>query len=263
MVLNTADIITELGGMEKNDLIKILDLKSNDTDYNNLFASKQSDYYDFDGTKQFLEKNRGKLTVLSLNAQSINAKFNEILSLLNFLHENKVAFDIICIQEAWLTNNSNYELFHINNYNLFFQGCNPECSTRGGLLTYVCNELSAQITLQCNTFKTWEGLFIEININDTNLTVGNIYRPPHTDHNRFFNEFFPVLTTVHSTSKNVILAGDFNIDLLKASSNNISQQFYDTIVTKLLLIFHLILKLVFMQAIQTQTTKTGRSHNIT
>ena len=41
-------------------------------------------------------------------------------------------------------------------------------------------------------------------------------------------EFNPVLLDINKDSKNVVLTGDFNIDLLKLNSNEKIQEFYYT-----------------------------------
>ena len=42
-------------------------------------------------------------------------------------------------------------------------------------------------------------------------------------------EFNPVLLDINKDAKNVVLTGDFNIDLLKLNSNQKFQEFYDTL----------------------------------
>ena len=72
-----------------------------------------------------------------------------------------------------------------------------------------------------NTYSTWEGLFVDI-IDDSGkkITICNIYRPPRNNNNHvsidsFLLDFSPVVKSLSKISKNVALAGDFNIDLLK------------------------------------------------
>ncbi len=50
------------------------------------------------------------------------------------------------------------------------------------------------------------------------LYIGNIYRPPKQNlefYNQFIEEFAPILVNLKKNNKEVISAGDFNIDLLK------------------------------------------------
>ena len=83
-----------------------------------------------------------------------------------------------------------------------------------------------------NTYSTWEGLFVDI-IYDSGkkITICNIYRNNniHVSFDSFLLDVSPVVQTLSKISKNVVLAGDFNIDLLKLNSNSKYQEFYDTL----------------------------------
>ena len=67
----------------------------------------------------------------------------------------------------------------------------------------------------------WEAQFIKIlnNRNGKTIVLGNIYRPPKctTDEmlRHFINEIDRVLVEINKTKSVVMLAGDFNINLLK------------------------------------------------
>ena len=87
-----------------------------------------------------------------------------------------------------------------------------------------------------NTYSAWEGLIVDI-IDDSGkrITICNIDRPPrnktnHVSIDSFLLDFSPVVQTLSKISKqNIVLAGDFNIDLLKRNSNSKYQEFYDTL----------------------------------
>ena len=231
MSLDSKDLLDAFGGINRNDLIHILDLTptGDRDDENNIHIPYPSNYYDMDGMITFLKTHQGKFTVLSLNARSIFDKHSAILSILEELHENNLSFDVVCVQECWLNDNADIHSLNINNYKLIHQGYNPECSTLGGLVCYVNDELSPKITLRCNNFKTWEGLFFELKIDNlTKITIGSIYRPPHDDKfNDFLKEFFPVIEKLNKSTVNLIVTGDFNINLLRVNSNNKYNNFYD------------------------------------
>jgi hypothetical protein len=76
----------------ENDLTSVLNL-NNDKDepiFNN------SEYHDIDGMADFLKINKGKLSILSMNIQSISAKIDKLKPILNDLyHKNNLAFSII------------------------------------------------------------------------------------------------------------------------------------------------------------------------
>jgi hypothetical protein len=151
--LDPEEILGKFGGGDKNDLIKILNLEPEEYANNDcVFMTKQSNYYDINGMKQFLEINKGSFNILSLNSRSILNKFNKITILLNSLHEMELSFDVICIQECWLAPNADVNALHINHYKLFHQGYNPDCSTRGGLVCYVNEDLSSKVIRKCNKY---------------------------------------------------------------------------------------------------------------
>ena len=66
-----------------------------------------------------------------------------------------------------------------------------------------------------------ECVFIEIACaNAPNIIVGSMYRPPGADVSDFNSEILDILTAVNvSKSKLIIIAGDYNLDLLKAESH--------------------------------------------
>ena len=98
------------------------------------------------------------------------------------------------------------------------------------------HSLQIKNTQHLNTYNTWEGLSIDIIDNDNkNIRICNIYRPPKRNNNHatidnFLEEFKPKIRELAKSCKNLILAGDFNIDLLKVNSNSKFQEFYDFLV---------------------------------
>ena len=233
MSLDTEGVLREFGGGKKCNLIEILNLGNmvEDND-NDILISNSSDYYDIDHLKSFLDNNRKSFTILSLNARSILNKHSKIIALLTTLHESNLSFDMVCIQECWLDQKINSDLLHINNYKTFHQCPNPKCSTRGGLVCYVRDDLSCKVSLKCNKYSTWEGIFLEINFDKkSKLTIGNIYRPPHNensiDFQTFLNDFTQVLDNISKSAANLVLVGDFNVDLLRVNSNSNYQKFHD------------------------------------
>ncbi len=60
------------------------------------------------------------------------------------------------------------------------------------------------------------------------MYIGDIYRPPNENfefYNQFIEEFAPILVNLDKNNKDVILAGDFNIDILNINEKHISEYF--------------------------------------
>ena len=98
--------------------------------------------------------------MFQLNAQSINAKFDCLLALIEVAKHQGISFHAICIQESWLSENADLSLLQIDGFRCYSQG--KRCSAHGGLLTYISEDLHAY-KINMNIDPTvWEGLFIHI-----------------------------------------------------------------------------------------------------
>ena len=154
-ILAADEILKQFGNFESLRLENILDSNDDDDDAPNLIHP--SPYYTIDALPSHL-MNDGHLNILSLNAQSINSKFDSILALLDIAKNQNVNFHIICIQESWLKEGSDMSLFQIDGYQCISQG--TQCSAHGGLVTYIESSLScSKINIE-NRSSIWEGLFL-------------------------------------------------------------------------------------------------------
>ena len=82
---------------------------------------------------------------------------------------------------------------------------------------------------------TWEGIFIDIFLEGSNKTVtlGNLYRlTKKTVRNcaKFMEEFPPAINKICDENKEMIPAGDFNINLLNMKDND-TVAFFDFITS--------------------------------
>ena len=126
------DILGSIGGLRNNSLNHILHANTFENNENldyEVTTIKHSPYVDhLEFLKSFKEK-QDEFCILSLNIQSLNAKFDELVILLHSLTNCK--FSAICIQETWLTDKSDLSLFKIDGYNCISQS--KICSAHGGL----------------------------------------------------------------------------------------------------------------------------------
>ena len=108
-------------------------------------------------------------------------------------------------------------------------------STKGGLAMYVNNQFSFKIIKLsiCNT--NWEAQVIKIYGGGLNkeILICNIYRPPkdlNADYRQFIEEFSKFTDSIGEKNE-VIITGDFNINLLKIYERELFSEFLDTLVT--------------------------------
>ena len=231
MPILSEEFLRNKGGVDENDLSRYINLDSFEIQY----PGAKTKYLNVEDLKVFLSRHKNILTILSLNIESMNAKFDEFKVLIDSLAETDTFFSVICIQEAWLNETHDPKQFELQHYNMYSQYSNNECSKKGGLITYVRNNISVKKQENYNKFQYWEGLFIDIEDSNKNkIKLGNIYRPPKGNNNHraiesFLQEFCPVINNLDHQNHNFILAGDFNIDLLKVNINGKYQEFYDFI----------------------------------
>ena len=76
-------------------------------------------------------------TIMSLNCQSLNAKFSDIKLMLYVFAKFNKPIQVLCLQEAWLENSDLIDMgqFHIDDYHQITK--NRYASNHGGLAFYI------------------------------------------------------------------------------------------------------------------------------
>ena len=105
--------------MNINSLNNVLNVAINKNEENEIPLIKHSPYVNTDELISFCVEKANNLTIISLNVQSLNAKFDQIQKLSSQLKSKRVQFNAICLQETWLTENSDLTSFQIPGYTLF------------------------------------------------------------------------------------------------------------------------------------------------
>ena len=209
---------------------------SDDADFE-MPLTTHSPYIDTDSLANTLPSLNRHFNVLSLNAQSLHAKFDKILAIITDLRNQNVEFSALCFQETWFNENTDLSTYEIPNYTLIHQ--HHKVSKHGGLACYIHNDYSVDNvqTIESNS-KTWEGLFIEISGGNlsSKLNIGNIYKPPRNNNSNlnietFINEIAPHLNSLNKSKLDSIIVGDFNIDLLELNLREKYYEYFDLFVT--------------------------------
>ena len=224
------EVLKEFGGSFSNNLSNVL--KNHEDSEDEIQTFDHSPYLDMEHLRiKFAEKN-DNFTILSLNIQSIQAKFDKLTILISYLQEASFSFSAICLQESWLTDSHDVSLLQLPGYNMIHQG-KRSCG-HGGLIIYLREHFSYNARSLCDTATTWEGLFIDVfhESIDNKVTLGNIYRPPRSNNcntvlETFIKEIRPVVETLSRESSTLILTGDFNIDLLQINNRVKYQDYFD------------------------------------
>ena len=186
-----------------------------------------------------------------MNINSIQFHFDELET---FLANSPIDFQILGITESRLKE-ANPPTANIILPGFTYEHM-PIKSANGGALLYIKNGINYKLRpdLNINKDKELESTFIEIlTKNSKDILIGCIYRYPCMHPKEFNNLFLKSLTNKlnKENNKEIILLGDFNIDLIKTNSNNNAPEFLDIIYSSYLI-----------PHITSPTRLTGRSHTL-
>ena len=166
-------------------------------------------------------KNDCDSLVLSVNIRSLRKNFNELITLLN---RTTLKFSFIIINETWVDENE-INAYQIDGYTFYSQS-RPQKGTRSsyGRVAIYCidtseSSLNEELTFIADKF---ESLFIPVKIDKEILNIGTIYRPPSGKIPTFVTEFESKILGQIPNS-NTLIAGDFNLDLLKEPNQSTTQ----------------------------------------
>ena len=225
---NDEEILKHFGGMSLNSLRNIL-LDITDVEQT-IETISHSPYIDTTILGGYMKKFATHFTILSLNIQCLNAKFEALSLFIKDLNDNGFHFSAICLQETWLQNNDSM-LYKIPGYKSI--ALNASCSSHGGLMIFVADEFQfTKLNLyECSPI--WEGLFLDIfDSCENKYTLCNIYRPPR-DSNDVLQSFINILAEKFdslSNCPNLIITGDFNIDLLSLNNREKYSDYFNQMI---------------------------------
>ena len=232
-----------LSSNSKFDFVKILSKIHLDDENKSDFVSSSSPYDLSDISCSYMSENdllsNPKLfvqpSVLSLNIQSLSAKFVEFHETILSFSRNNCAPDIICLQEIWKVHD--HTLFSIDGYHPLIFKSRSGNAQGGGVGIYVKKSLNFSINEVLSIFvdRIFESLFIEVKFNSTKFIIGSVYRPgtqhPTLSASEQFTQFCDFFSSIsdYINSKNLTsyIFGDFNLDCLKYGSNNFVNEYVD------------------------------------
>ncbi len=211
------EFLQSQGGVLVNSLNSKLNTEDNQNDENDqIQIIKHSPYFDNQKFNSLIKTKNKCFSICSSNIQCLNANYDELNIFINDLRTQKFQFNLICLQESWLSENDATDHLKLDNYQLIPQG--KSCSSKGGLVIYLQTKFEYETIMKPNKYDSLEEQVIKITKGRINkhLIIANIYRPPkdlNEKYRQFTNELMPILKSLET--KNVIITGDLNIDLLK------------------------------------------------
>ena len=230
---NNRNAFIDDGGLSKSTSLTHLLNENENMDSDNIEVIEHSPYYS-DADFQSLLKLNNTLSIMSLNSQSINAKFNEIQLFIDRINTSG-SLGILCLQESWTDINEDISLFELPGYTLHHQG--KQCCKHGGLFVYVHNRYKVE-PLNINFQSTkWEGYCLKVSQTHPypkHYVIANLYRPPYEtidDFNLFNAEFDTFVSKISEMGYPSYICGDFNINLLKIHTKTHYNTFFENLLS--------------------------------
>ena len=206
-----------------------LDDQRDDNDYDDRISSFNCKYY---STREFvsLPLKKQALSCFHLNIASLDKHHDQLTTLLSQLNHN---FSILGISETRLHSPIENSDLAISGYKPFDT---PAVSAAGGTALFISKSLNSKSRkdlskLVSSNSGNLESTFAEIVLkNRKNFIVGCIYKHPNLNVDLFNDQFLsPLLKKACQENKNIILLGDFNIDLLTCDTEISNSKFLDVL----------------------------------
>ena len=171
--------------------------------------------------------NAKDIAIVHVNCRSLKRNFDGLESFIGSFSHPLTA---ICVTETWLSS-TNDTSFGLPGYSLVSK---PRLDKGGGGIgIYINNHCTFKVRNDaCITKPHLECLFIEtICVNKPCLLIGCVYRPPNSDVKLFNIEFDMLLNTLMSKREHtVIIAGDFNLDLIEYTKHPPTELFLNNLI---------------------------------
>ena len=160
---------------DQNSLTHLLDYDEEQSD-NLINSIKPSLYYTM---TNFINKiDTDTCTIMSLNCQSLNAKFSDKKLMLDVFAEFNKPIQVLCLQETWLENSNLIDMghFYIDDYHLITK--NRYASNHVGLAFYIHKNWNFKVKDDIIDLPLCEEMYIEITDPvdplKVKFTIGNI-----------------------------------------------------------------------------------------
>nr|CAI5870126.1 unnamed protein product [Callosobruchus analis] len=128
---------------------------------------------------------------------------------------NKNDFDFLALSETWLNEDTDNTIVALSGYNLFRSDRNG----RGGGVAIYARKNTVCSIISVDT-KGFDELWLTANISGQKYAIGVIYKPPNYNVHQFASELEDSINITCQNFDNIILSGDFNIDVSKINKTN-------------------------------------------
>ena len=154
------------------------------------------------------------LAILHLNIQSLIPKMDIIRS-------EAEAYDVLVFSESWLNQNTNSSDIQIEHFMPPFRS-DRQGRPGGGVAVYARNSLSCKRRSDLE-LPGVESVWVQIQVKSKKILIGGFYRPPNSGQDYFELIKESVDRACNTNIADVVITGDFNIDMSQNNNNKIKE----------------------------------------
>jgi exonuclease III len=147
-------------------------------------------------------KTEDGLNILYLNIRSMKNKISQLEA---FVESQNHLVHVIALTETWINDETTRNSLNLKNYKSYHS---IRKKLGGGVSLMVLNSLLSDELLEAEYLN---GSFLIIFIRELKVKIGVIYKPPNTNQNDFLTKLDEIL----ESNENLLICGDFNINLVK------------------------------------------------
>ena len=156
----------------------------------------------------------GKLSIGHLNVYHLANKTQDIA---NFLHQQPDSMHLFGLSETRLNDKIEDGILNLPDYIIMRK--DPTAKGQVGLAAYVHNTVRHLVKRRRDLEHTdIESLWLEVKTDTQSLLVSFIYRNPSANHD-WFDKFVEMMDNATTSNKDILLLGDFNINMLHSQPN--------------------------------------------
>ena len=210
------------------NVLPSIDLDSNY--FSHTFAGGQTNdsYFDMDKfNNNFTEIYDSHFKLIHVNIRSLPRNGNALVAYLETLRHK---FSAICLSETWLNADRYIEDIFPDYYQ--YHSMRPSNQHYGGGVAVLIHKSFYSVELSeltCNDDNT-ECIFVKVTKSGENVIVGCCYRKPdHSNYMSFISTLSDKISSLDSNCK-LIMAGDFNFDLLQINNETGVSTFVDSML---------------------------------
>ena len=185
-----------------------------------------SNYYVEDEFNTYINRIRPRFSVFHLNIKSLNCHRKELIAYMYLLN---LKFDCIYLSEVWSTNFKSYQSIFQNCIPFFVE---PIHINVGRVAMFVKNDYKVyeinELKIPYSSIVRVEDLWVEVTNNfGEKRMVSVIYRHPKGNVKLFTEHLEKSLTKIENNRsiKQIIITGDFNVDLNKFDLNDNTNEY--------------------------------------